>query len=258
MPKKKTIPAVESVEPPARKRRRPARRRVEIPAALPILPVRDNVYFPNTLAPVLVGREKSLRAVQAALETPQKLMLLLTQREVTVEEPTRSDLYEVGVVAELLQAIQVPDGSLRVVFRGVQRARLVQLQAEEPYLLGQIEPIPEREARLTTDIEALMRSAVDIFEEIASYVREIPPEVVATVSYMQEPGRLADTIAHFVPLRFSDKQKVLETIPIKDRLEVLVHLLRHELEVVELQQRIRDRVEQEMGDTQREYFLREQ
>ena len=253
MPRKKTAPSVESIEPPARRRRRTAKRRVEIPHTLPILPVRDNVYFPNTLAPVLVGREKSLRAVEAALESPSKMMLLVTQRDVTIEDPGLEDLFEVGVVAEILQAIHAPDNTMRVVFRGFQRARVLRLQADEPYLLAQIEPIPAREVRLTTDIEALMRSAVDMFEDIAAHERGIPPEVVATISYMQEPGRLADTIAHFAPLRFTDKQKVLETIPIKERLETLVHVLRHELEIAELKQRIQDRVEQELGDTQREY-----
>ena len=258
MARKKTAPVSEPAETPARRRRRTARRRIEIPRTLPILPVRDNVYFPNTLAPVLVGREKSLHAVEAALESFNKLMLLVTQRDVTIDEPTLSDLFEVGVVAEILQAIHAPDNTMRVVFRGLQRARLVALESDEPYLLAKIEPIPVREAALTTDIEALMRSAVEMFEEIASQERSIPPEVVATISYMQEPGRLADTIAHFAPMRFTDKQKVLETVPIKERLETLVHLLRHELEIVELQQRIRDRVEQELGDTQREYYLREQ
>ncbi len=258
MPRKKTAPVSEPAETPARRRRRVVKRRVEVPRVLPILPVRDNVYFPNTLAPVLVGREKSLRAVEAALEMHNKLMLLVTQRDVTIEEPTLEDLFEVGVVAEILQAIHAPDNTMRVVFRGVQRARLAALESDEPYLLARVEPIPTREAKLTTDIEALMRSAVEMFEEIASHERSIPPEVVATIAYMQEPGRLADTIAHFAPLRFTDKQKVLETVPVKERLETLVHLLRHELEVVELQQRIRDRVEQELGDTQREYYLREQ
>jgi ATP-dependent Lon protease len=220
--------------------------------------VRDNVYFPNTLAPVLVGREKSLRAVEASLEAYNKLMVLVTQRDVTIEDPTVQDLFEIGVVAEILQAIHAPDNTMRVVFRGVQRVRLVALESDEPFLLATIEPIPVREVSLTTDVEALMRSAVEMFEEIASQERSVPPEVVATIAYMQEPGRLADTIAHFAPMRFTDKQKVLATIPIKERLETLVHLLRHELEIVELQQRIRDRVEQELGDTQREYYLREQ
>jgi ATP-dependent Lon protease len=128
MPRKKTAPISEPVETPARRRRRVVKRRVDIPRTLPILPVRDNVYFPNTLAPVLVGREKSLRAVEAALEMHNKLMLLVTQRDVTIEEPTLEDLFEVGVVAEILQAIHAPDNTMRVVFRGVQRARLATLQ----------------------------------------------------------------------------------------------------------------------------------
>jgi len=256
MPRKKPASASEPVSTVAR--RRPSKRRVEIPRTLPVLPVRDNVYFPNTLAPVLVGREKSLRAVEASLEAYNKLMVLVTQRDVTIEDPTVQDLFEIGVVAEILQAIHAPDNTMRVVFRGVQRVRLVALESDEPFLLATIEPIPVREVSLTTDVEALMRSAVEMFEEIASQERSVPPEVVATIAYMQEPGRLADTIAHFAPMRFTDKQKVLATIPIKERLETLVHLLRHELEIVELQQRIRDRVEQELGDTQREYYLREQ
>jgi ATP-dependent Lon protease len=256
MPRKKPVSASEPVSTVAR--RRPSKRRVEIPRTLPVLPVRDNVYFPNTLAPVLVGREKSLRAVEASLEAYNKLMVLVTQRDVTIEDPTVQDLFEIGVVAEILQAIHAPDNTMRVVFRGVQRVRLVALESDEPFLLATIEPIPVREVSLTTDVEALMRSAVEMFEEIASQERSVPPEVVATIAYMQEPGRLADTIAHFAPMRFTDKQKVLATIPIKERLETLVHLLRHELEIVELQQRIRDRVEQELGDTQREYYLREQ
>jgi len=260
MPRKKTTATTEQPETTTteRKRRRTTRRRIEIPRTLPVLPVRDNVYFPNTLAPVLVGREKSLRAVEAAMTTPHRMMILVTQRDISIENPTLEDLFEVGVVAEIMQVIQAPNGTLRVVFRGIQRARLLGLEHDEPYMLAQIEPIHEREVKLTTDIEALMRSAVEMFEEIASHDRDIPPEVVATVSYLQEPGRLADTIAHFVHIRATDKQKVLETIPIKDRLEVLVRLLGHEVEIVHLKQRIQDRVEQELGDTQREYYLREQ
>ncbi|MDW8051189.1 MAG: endopeptidase La [Armatimonadota bacterium] len=255
MPRKKTTATVEPTE---HKRRRTQRRRLEIPRTLPVLPVRDNVYFPNTLAPVLVGREKSLRAVEAAMTSTNRLMVLVTQRDVTIEDPTLEDLFTVGVVAEIMQAIPAPNGTLRVVFRGIQRARLLGLEHEEPFMLAKIEPIVEREVELTTDIEALMRSAVEMLREIAEHDREIPPEVVASVSYLQEPGRLADTIAHFVPMRYTEKQKVLEAIPIKERLEVLVRLLGHEVEIAHLKQRIQDRVEKELGDTQREYYLREQ
>ena len=230
---------------------------MQLPTELPVLPVRDNVYFPQNIAPVLVGREKSLRAVDAALHG-DKLMLLVAQREVTIDDPTQDDLFTVGVVAELLQAIQAPDGTMRVVFRGLERARLVALTQTEPYLVARIEVVPIAEARKSRELEALLRMAIDLFEDLAAHERTIPPEVVAGINYIQQEGRAADTIAHFAPLKFTDKQQLLETFDVKERLQLLVRLLRHELEVAELQQHIRERVEQEMSDTQREYYLREQ
>ncbi len=261
MPRRKTTEETPATEPTPKRRQRSRvasrKRRPEIPGVLPILPVRDNVYFPNTLAPVLVGREKSLRAVQHAVTT-HKMMLLLTQRDVTVEEPGEEDLYTVGTVAEILQAIHVPDNTMRIVFRGIARAQLVKFEEGEEFLVAHIKPIPAKETRVTATIEALMRTATELFEAIASYERGIPPEVVATVEYINQPGRLADTIAHFAPIKFTDKQAILEALNVQERLEQLVRVLRRELEVIELQQRIRDRVDQELGDTQREYYLREQ
>ncbi len=256
--RKKTDELPEPEQKPTRRRSNAKRaRRPEIPNVLPILPVRDNVYFPNTLAPVLVGREKSLRAVQYAV-THHKMMLLLTQRDVAVEEPGEEDLYTVGTVAEILQAIHVPDNTMRVVFRGIARAQLERFEDTGEFLVAHIKPIPTKEVRVNETIEALMRTASELFEEIASHERGIPPEVVATVEYIEQPGRLADTIAHFAPIRFTDKQAILEAFEIPKRLDQLVRILRRELEVIELQQRIRDRVDQELGDTQREYYLREQ
>jgi ATP-dependent Lon protease len=251
MARKKT----ESTE--TRSRTRSGRGKMTIPSELPVLPVRDNVYFPQNIAPVLVGREKSLRAVDTAMHS-NRLMLLVAQREVTIDDPKQDDLFTVGVVAEVLQAIQAPDGTMRVVFRGLERARLLQLSQTEPYLVAQIEVIPVSEPRKSRELEALLRMAISLFEDLASHERTIPPEVVAGIHYIQQEGRAADTIAHFAPLKFSDKQQVLETIDVRERLQLLVRLLRHELEVAELQQHIRERVEQEMSDTQREYYLREQ
>jgi ATP-dependent Lon protease len=251
MARKKT----ESTE--TRTRTRSKRGKITLPSELPVLPVRDNVYFPQNIAPVLVGREKSLRAVDAAMHS-NRLMLLVAQREVTIDDPKQDDLFTVGVVAEVLQAIQAPDGTMRVVFRGLERARLLQLSQTEPYLVAQIEVIPVSEPRKSRELEALLRTAISLFEDLASHERTIPPEVVAGIHYIQQEGRAADTMAHFAPLKFSDKQQVLETIDVRERLQLLVRLLRHELEVAELQQHIRERVEQEMSDTQREYYLREQ
>ncbi|MCS7064761.1 MAG: LON peptidase substrate-binding domain-containing protein, partial [Fimbriimonadales bacterium] len=244
-------------KPAASTRTRRARRKEVIPTELPVLPVRDNVYFPQNIAPVLVGREKSLRAVDAALHN-DKMMLLVAQREVTIDDPTQDDLFTVGVVAEVLQAIQAPDGTMRVVFRGLERARLLQLRQTEPYLVARIEVMSVPEPRKSRELEALLRMAIDIFEDLAAYDRNIPPEVVAGINYIQHEGRAADTIAHFAPLKFTEKQQLLETPDVRERLQLLVRLLRRELDVAELQQHIRERVEQEMSDTQREYYLREQ
>ncbi len=235
-----------------RRRRKPA-----VPTPLPILPVRDNVYFPMTIAPVLVGREKSLRAVDEARRGDKK-MFLVAQRDVTIDDPKQDDLYSVGVVAEILQVLHMPDSTMRVVFRGLERARLVNLQQTEPYLLGEVETLPTRPVRMRPELEALRRTVIDLFDALASHDRNIPPEVVVTIASIPQPGRLADTIAHFAPLNFTEKQQLLETLSVPERLELLVRFLRRELEVAELQQRIRDRVEQELGDTQREYYLREQ
>lgn len=233
------------------------RKRLKIPRTLPVLPLRDTVYFPLTLAPVLVGREKSLHAVEEALHS-HKLMFLVAQRDVSNEDPKQSDLYEIGIVAEILQAIQVPDATMRVVFRGLKRARLDQIVQDEPYIMARTTLISVPEVQVDSEIEAMMRTAVELFEELASHERGIPAEVVGSVAYIQDPGRLADTIAYFATFKTVDKQQLLETVPVRERLELLIRLLRRELEVAQLQQRIRDQVEQELGDTQREYYLREQ
>ena len=234
-----------------------ARKRLKIPRTLPVLPLRDTVYFPLTLAPVLVGREKSLHAVEEALHS-HKLMFLVAQRDVSNEDPKQSDLYEIGIVAEILQAIQVPDATMRVVFRGLKRARLDQIVQDEPYIMARTTLISVPEVQVDSEIEAMMRTAVELFEELASHERGIPAEVIGSVAYIQDPGRLADTIAYFATFKTVDKQQLLETVPVRERLELLIRLLRRELEVAELQQRIRDQVDQELGDTQREYYLREQ
>jgi ATP-dependent Lon protease len=230
---------------------------IRIASELPILPIRDNVYFPQMLAPVLVGRERSLRATEAALET-HKQMLMIAQRDISVEEPEQNDLYSMGIVAEVVQVLQVPDGTLRIVFRGLERARLLHITQTEPFMTAAIEVLPVHEPPVKTDLEALMRMAVSLFEEIVQNDRSVPPETIPAVMYIEHPGRLADTIAHFLPLKFDAKQEILETLDVKARLDTLVRILRRELDVIEVQQRIRDRVEKEMGDTQREYYLREQ
>lgn len=243
--------------PPVAKKRRPQPKRVALPAELPLLPIRDNVYFPHMLAPVLVGREKSVRAIETATEH-QKLIFMVAQRDLSVEEPTENDLYSVGLVAEILQIHQVPDGTLRLVLRGLARARLLYLVQTEPFLKARFELLPTREPKIDTELEALMRAVVALFETIVQNERSVPPETIPAVLYIEQPGRLADTITHFLPLKLTAKQAILETLNPRARLETLLRLLRREQEVIELQQRIRERVEQEMGDTQREYFLREQ
>ncbi|MEI6512766.1 MAG: endopeptidase La [bacterium] len=223
---------------------------------LPLLAIRDAVHFPDVLAPLLVGRERSVRALEIALQSNRRLFVV-AQKDVAVDDPSYDDLCTVGVISEAVQALPVPDGTMRVVLRGLERATLKGLVSEDPYLVAEVERV-KIEPCSGPEIEGLMRECVLHFERIVQIGRQIPPEAVPSIMYIDEPGRLADSIAHHLTVRLTAKQHILEISDVRERLEALVHLLVRELEILEVQQQIRSRVEKEMGETQREYYLREQ
>jgi len=233
----------------------------KLPRVIPALPVRDTVYFPHMLFPLFLGREKSIRALDHALET-HRYILLVTQRDISVEDPGPEDVYTVGVVAEVMQVLRVPDGTVRVTLEGIERARISQYTQTDPFFKCRIKRLPDTQPR-GLRIEALMRNVTALFDQLVQNQgsqtgRPIPPELLMNVVSIDEPGKLADTIVPHLPLRTEAKQEMLELVDVEDRLEKLNIILEKEMEVLNIQRNIRSRVEKEMGETQREYILREE
>ncbi len=232
-----------------------------LPGVIPVLPVRDTVYYPNMLFPLFLGREKSIRALDAALEN-HRYLLLVAQRDVSVEEPTSDDIYEVGIVAEVMQVLRVPDGTVRVTLEGIRRARITKYLSTDPFFKARIKLYDSKHAA-GNKAEALMRSVTSVFDQIVQNQggyngRPIPPELLMSVASQDDPEKLVDTIMPHLPLKTEIKQEVLEMVDVVKRLEMLNSLLEKEMDVLDIQRNIRSRVEKEMGDTQREYILREQ
>jgi ATP-dependent Lon protease len=224
---------------------------------LPLLPIREQVYFPHMIFPLLVGREKSVRALEDAAAKDRHIFLV-SQKNTHAEEPEPEDIYEVGIVAEIMQILRVPDGTVRVMLEGMERCRIVKYLQVEPFYQVQLEPIPTEETK-DLPTEALMRSVVKQFEEVVAMNKNIQPEAMLNVLNTEEPGRLADVITPYLrQMRVPAQQEILETTDVADRLHKLSVILKKEAEILEIQKNIRSRVEKEMGDTQREFLLREQ
>ena len=224
---------------------------------LPLLPIREQVYFPHMIFPLLVGREKSVRALEDAAAKDRHIFLV-SQKNTHAEEPEPEDIYEVGIVAEIMQILRVPDGTVRVMLEGMERCRIVKYLQVEPFYQVQLEPLPTLETK-DLPTEALMRSVVKQFEDVVAMNKNIQPEAMLNVLNTEEPGRLADVITPYLrQMRVPAQQEILETSDVGERLHKLSVILKKEAEILEIQKNIRSRVEKEMGDTQREFLLREQ
>ncbi|MDA8097282.1 MAG: endopeptidase La [Clostridia bacterium] len=223
---------------------------------LPLLPLRGILVFPYMVIHLDVGREKSVKAIEQAM-SQDRYIFLATQKEAQTDSPEIEDIYEVGTVAEVKQLLKLPGGTIRVLVEGIARARIISYLQEDPYFNVEIEQYAEVFAK-TTELEALMRTLVQQFEQYVKLSKRIPPETVVSVVNIDEPGRLADIVASHLPLRIEDKQSVMEAIEIDERLEHLCGVLARELEIVELERRINVRVRKQMEKTQKEYYLREQ
>ncbi len=227
------------------------------PQTLPLLPIRDQVYFPHMIFPLLVGREKSVRALEEAA-TQHRHIFIVAQRNLHAEDPDPDDIYTVGIVAEIMQILRVPDGTVRVMFEGLERCRVIKYLQTEPFYRVFIEPMPTDENK-DLPTEALMRSITAQFEHIVNISKNIQPEALINVVNTDEPGRLADVITPYLrQMRVEAQQEILETLDVKERLHKLSLVLKKEAEILEIQKHIRTRVEKEMSDTQREFILREQ
>ncbi len=224
---------------------------------LPVLPLRDVVVYPHMVVPLFVGREKSVRALETAM-AGDKRILLVSQRSPDVDDPQAGDLYSIGTVATVLQLLKLPDGTIKVLVEGASRAEVVNVADREGLLMGfvrAIEPAYTREAR---EIEVVSRSLVSMFEQFVKLNRKIPPELLTTLAGIDDASRLGDTIATHLSIRLQDKQRVLETVDVGDRLEILLGFVDGEIDVQQIEKRIRGRVKSQMEKSQREYYLNEQ
>jgi ATP-dependent Lon protease len=223
---------------------------------LSVLPLRGVLVFPNMVLHLDVGRERSITALEKAMLNDSQI-LLVTQKDAKIDEPVLEDLYAVGTLARIKQMIKLPGGTIRVLVEGLTRARVVELFTEELQLEAEAEII-EDETKKTAEVEAQMRSVLYSFEQYIKVSRKVPPETLATVSDIEEPGRFTDVIASHLSMKLNQKQEILEAIDPKERLEKLNEILSREIEIVEIERRINLRVRKQMEKTQKEYYLREQ
>jgi ATP-dependent Lon protease len=222
----------------------------------PLLPLRDVVVFPHMVIPLFVGRPKSIKALELAMEAG-KHILLVAQKSAAKDEPSADDLYGIGSVANILQMLKLPDGTVKVLVEGVQRARIAQVHDERTHFSADAGIVPV-EAVESTEVEAMRRAMLSQFDQYVKLNKKIPPEILTSLSGIDEPGRLADTVAAHLPLKLEQKQAVLEMADIKKRLEHLLSLLEAELDILQVERRIRGRVKRQMEKSQREYYLNEQ
>jgi len=224
---------------------------------LPVLPLRDVVVFPHMVIPLFVGRDKSMRALEQAMEADKRI-ILLAQKSAETDDPAAADLYTVGTLAQVLQLLKLPDGTIKVLVEGTTRVSVSNVVERDGSLYGQGEEIDSTDEREPREIEAVARSLMGLFEQYVKTNRKLPPELLQTLAGIDEPSRLADTIAAHLGVRLSDKQRLLETVEVGERLELLVGFVDGEIDVQQLEKRIRGRVKSQMEKSQREYYLNEQ
>lgn len=224
---------------------------------LPVLPLRDVVVFPHMVIPLFVGRDKSMRALEQAMEADKRI-ILLAQKSAETDDPAAADLYTVGTLAQVLQLLKLPDGTIKVLVEGTARVNVSNVVERDGSLYGQGEEVDSTDARELREIEAVARSLMSLFEQYVKTNRKLPPELLQTLAGIDEPSRLADTIAAHLGVRLGDKQRLLETIEVGERLELLVGFVDGEIDVQQLEKRIRGRVKSQMEKSQREYYLNEQ
>ncbi|WP_313636665.1 endopeptidase La [Paenibacillus sp.] len=222
----------------------------------PLLPLRGLLVYPSMVLHLDVGREKSVRALEKAM-VEDNLILLCSQSEVNIEEPGQDDIFRVGTVANVRQMLKLPNGTIRVLVEGVERAEIINYIDNDEYYEVMARELPEEEDS-DQECDALMRTVLNQFEHYITLSKKVTPETLAAVSDIEEPGRLADVITSHLSLKIKDKQEILETIDVSKRLEKLLDILNNEREVLELERKINQRVKKQMEKTQKEYYLREQ
>jgi len=225
-------------------------------ALYPVLPLRDIVVFPHMIVPLFVGREKSVRALEDVMKD-DKQILLVTQKNAAQDDPTPEDIYQVGTLATVLQLLKLPDGTVKVLVEGAQRARIERFAENSQFFQAYGELLGEVEGE-KQEIDALARAVVTQFEQYIKLNKKIPPEVLVSINQIDEPSKLADTVASHLSLKIADKQLLLETRTVSERLEKIYAFMEGEIGMLQVEKRIRNRVKRQMEKTQREYYLNEQ
>ena len=223
---------------------------------IPLLPLRDVVIFPHMVAPLFVGREKSIRALEEAMKNDKKI-LLSAQKDAKTNDPGPEDIYSIGTVGSIVQMLRLPDGTVKVLVEGKNRASLKQFNDENKYFSVSVEDLEEK---IPTDSEtnAMMRTLVEAFEDYIKLNKRVPSETLATISAIDEPSKLSDTIASHLTFKLADKQEILENLDPSNRLEAIYEKIQSELEILQVEKKIRNRVKKQMEKAQKEYYLTEQ
>ena len=222
----------------------------------PLLPLRDIVVYPKMIVPLFVGRAKSILALQKTEDTDNHIVLV-TQKNPLIEEPTSDDVYRVGILGNILQLLKLPDGTVKVLIEGMERVRIKNIDDTQDILSGEIEILPDEEEE-NPELHAIVRAVLSQFEEYIKLSKKIPPEVMASVSQIEDYSKLADTIASHLSLKLADKQALLEGCSLSKRFEMLLGFMDSEITILEVENRIRNRVRKQMEKSQKEYYLNEQ
>src|SRR5579872_7190502 len=223
---------------------------------VPVLPLRDVVVYPYMVVPLFVGRERSIKALEVAMAA-DKQILVATQRNAAEDQPTEDSIYHIGTLATVLQLLKLPDGTVKVLIEGVRRAKIERFLKNNDYFLADIELIDDVNVE-SREIEILVRSLKSQFEQYVKLNRKIPTEILASVLAIEDGSRLSDTIAAHLSLKLEEKQKILEVMDLAKRLEKLVGIMESEIDLLQVEKKIRGRVKRQMEKTQREYYLNEQ
>jgi len=223
---------------------------------LPVLPLRDVVVYPHMVIPLFVGREKSINALEAAM-AEEKQILLVAQKSATQDDPEQGDIYTIGSLSTILQLLKLPDGTVKVLVEGAQRAEISRFISDDPYFKAEIAVLPQEKLD-ERESEVLSRSVIAQFDQYVKLNKKVPPEILTSLAGIEDPDRLADTVAAHMSLKIEDKQKILEIRSARERLEHLIGLMESEIDLLQVEKRIRNRVKRQMEKSQREYYLNEQ
>ncbi|MGB3070907.1 MAG: endopeptidase La [Ottowia sp.] len=227
------------------------------PIDLPLLPLRDVVVFPHMVIPLFVGRPKSIKALETAMAADRRIMLV-AQKTAAKDEPSVSDMFEVGCVSTILQMLKLPDGTVKVLVEGQQRATVTHIEDGESHFVATVTPLEPATGQDSSEVEALRRAVMQQFDQYVKLNKKIPPEILTSIASIDEPGRLADTIAAHLPLKLENKQFVLDLADVKARLENLFEQLEREVDILNVDKKIRGRVKRQMEKNQRDFYLNEQ